>query len=51
MEKAVCTIGTITLQDKEIKSNNYQFVCPTFDKHFSFILVVNILTRSKDTVP
>ena len=52
MEKAVCTLGSITLQDKKIKSNNYQFFAyPTFDKHFGFIFVVNILTRSKDTVP
>ena len=27
MEKAVCTLGLITLQDQKIKSNNYQFVC------------------------
>ena len=25
MEKAVCTLGSITHQDKKIKSNNYQF--------------------------
>ena len=27
MEKAVCTVGSVTLQDKRIKSNNYQFLC------------------------
>ena len=27
MEKAVCTLGSITLHDKWIKSNNYQFLC------------------------
>ena len=27
MEKAVCTLGLITLQDQKIKSNNYHFVC------------------------
>ena len=27
MEKAVCTLGSITLHDKKIKSNNYQFLC------------------------
>ena len=27
MEKAVCTLVPITLQDKKIKSNNYQFLC------------------------
>ena len=32
MEKAVCTLGLITLQDKKNKSNNYHFVCLTFDK-------------------
>ena len=26
MEKAVCTLGSITLHDKKIKSNNYQFL-------------------------
>ena len=27
MEKAVCTLGLFTLQDKKIISNNYHFVC------------------------
>ena len=27
MEKAVCTLGSITLHDKKIQSNNYQFLC------------------------
>ena len=27
MEKAVCTLGLITLQGQKIKSNNYHFVC------------------------
>ena len=27
MEKAVCTVGSITLQGKKIKSNNYQCLC------------------------
>ena len=27
MEKAVCTLGSITLHNKKIKSNNYQFLC------------------------
>ena len=40
MEKAVCTLGLITLQDMKIKSNNYHlFVCRSFDKHFGFIFV------------
>ena len=40
MEKAVCTLGSITHQDKKIKSKKLSiFVCPTFDKHFGFIFV------------
>ena len=39
MEKAVCTLGLITLQNQKIKSNNYHFLCGTFDKHFGFIFV------------
>ena len=27
MEKAECTLGSITLHDKIINSNNYQFLC------------------------
>ena len=27
MEKAVCTLGSITIRDKKIKSNNYQILC------------------------
>ena len=27
MEKAVCTLGLITLQDQKIKSNNYHYLC------------------------
>ena len=27
MEKAVCTSGEITLQDQEIKSSDYHFLC------------------------
>ena len=27
MEKAVCILGSITLHDKKIKSNNYKFLC------------------------
>ena len=27
MEKAVCTLGSITFHDKKIKSNYYQFLC------------------------
>ena len=40
MEKAVCTLGLITHQDKKIKSKKLSiFVCPTFDKHFGLIFV------------
>ena len=27
MEKAVCKLGLITLQDQKMKSNNYLFLC------------------------
>ena len=27
MEKAVCTLGLITLKNQKIKSNNYNFLC------------------------
>ena len=27
MDKAVCTLGSITIHEKKIKSNNYQFLC------------------------
>ena len=27
MEKAVCTLGSVTFQGKEIKPNNYQYFC------------------------
>ena len=27
MEKAVCILGLITLQDQNIKSNNYHYLC------------------------
>ena len=27
LEKAVHTLGSITIHDKKIKSNNYQFLC------------------------
>ena len=27
MEKAVCTLGLITLKDQKIKPNNYHLVC------------------------
>ena len=30
MEKAVCTLGLITLQDKKNKSNNYHFCLSDF---------------------
>ena len=30
MEKAVCTLGLITLQDQKIKSNNYNFMVSDF---------------------
>ena len=40
MEKAVCTFGLFTLQDKKIVSNILPIiVCRMFDKHFGFIFV------------
>ena len=40
MEKAVCALGSITLQDKKIKIKFLPFfVCPTFDKHFGLFFV------------
>ena len=38
MEIAVCTLGSITLQDMKIKKIPI-VVCPTFDKHFGFIFL------------
>ena len=40
MEKAVCTLGLITLQDQKIKSNNYHFLCVG---HLINILVLFLL--------
>ena len=42
MEKAVCTLVAITLQDKKIKSNNYQFLCV---RRLINILVLFLLRR------
>ena len=42
MEKAVSTLGSITLQDKKI-----EIKCPTFDKHFAFIFVATSLLDRK----
>ena len=39
--KAVFTLGSVTLPDKKIKSNNYQFcVCRAFGKHFGLFFAV-----------
>ena len=40
MEKAVCTLGLITLQDQKIKSNNIHFLC---DGRLINILVLFLL--------
>ena len=50
MEKAVFTLGLITLQDQKIKSNNYHLVCVGRLITFSFYFCCNILTGSKNTV-
>ena len=48
IEKAVCTLGLITLQDQKIKSNHfYFFVCRTFDKYFGFIFAATSLLDRK----
>ena len=51
MEKAVCTLGLITIQDQKIKSNNYHFFVSDAWLTFWFYFCCNILTGSKDTVP
>ena len=40
MEKAVCILGLITLQDQKIKSNNYHLLC---DRRLINILVLFLL--------
>ena len=50
MEKAVCTLGLITLQDQKIKSHNYHFCVMEIIKPFGFIFYCNILAGSNDTV-
>ena len=52
MEKAVCTLGLFTIQDKTIISNNYHFLCVgRLINILVLIFFCNILTGSKDTVP
>ena len=48
--KAVFTIGSITLPDKKIKSNNYQFLCVGQLVNILVHFCCDILTGSKDTV-
>ena len=50
MEKAVCTLGSITLQDKKLKSNNYQFLYVPRLINILLLFCCDILTGSKDTV-
>ena len=40
MEKAVCTLGSITLHDKKVKSYNYQLLCVL---RLIYILVIFLL--------
>ena len=40
MEKTVCTLGSITLHDKKIKSYNYPFLCVL---RLIYILVIFLL--------
>ena len=39
MEKAVCTLGSINLRYEDKNQLITNFVCPTFDRHLSFIYV------------
>ena len=49
--KAVFILGSITLPDKKIKSNNYQFLCVRRLVNILVLFCCDILTGSKDTVP
>ena len=51
MEKAVYTLGLRTLQDQNIKSNNYHFLCVGRLINIIVYFWCNILAGSKDTVP
>ena len=51
MEKAVCTLGSLTLHDKKIKSNNYQFLCVLRLINILIYFCCDILTGLIDTVP
>ena len=48
---AVFTLGSITLPDTKIKSNNYQFLCVGHLINILVYFCCDILAGSKDTVP
>ena len=48
LEKAVSTLGLITLHDKKIKSNNYQFLCVL--RLINKILTKTLTLRLKNTI-
>ena len=49
--KAVFTLGSITLPDTKIISNNYQSLCVERLINILVYFCCDILTESKDTVP
>ena len=51
MEKAVCILGSITPQDKKIKSNNYHLLCVGRLINILILFCCDILFGSKDIVP
>ena len=50
MEKAVRILGSITVQDQKIKSNNYHFYSVRRLINILVLFLFEILTASKDTV-
>ena len=51
MEKAVYTLGLITLQDQKIKSNNYHFLTVRRLINILVLFLLQHLAGSKDIVP
>ena len=46
MEKAVCTLGSITLQDQNLKSNNYHFLC--VGRLINILIFISVSTSKLD---
>ena len=51
MEKAVCTLGLITLQDNKIKLSNYHFLCVGRLIIILVLFLLQHLNYIEDTVP